>query len=64
MLYDCIIGGSDALATNATAKPSESSAAQRNARVVPKAPISQPPPVSSDAAAPTTPAKGMLLLLM
>ncbi|GAU43850.1 hypothetical protein TSUD_174680 [Trifolium subterraneum] len=51
-------GGSDASATNATAKPSESSAAQRSTRVVPKAPISQPPPASSDAAAPKTPAKG------
>ncbi|XP_004492237.1 eukaryotic translation initiation factor 4G-like [Cicer arietinum] len=52
-------GGSDAPVTNATAKPSESSAAQRSTRVVPKAPpTSQPPPVSSDSAAPTTPPKG------
>ncbi|CAJ2669951.1 unnamed protein product [Trifolium pratense] len=51
-------GGSDASVTNATAKTSESSAAQRITRAVPKAPISQPPPVSSDSAAPKTPAKG------
>ncbi|CAI8612435.1 unnamed protein product [Vicia faba] len=50
-------GGSDASITSATTKPSETSAAQRSTRVVPKAPISQPPPVSSDSAAPTTPAK-------
>ncbi|KAK7277204.1 hypothetical protein RIF29_18355 [Crotalaria pallida] len=42
-----------------TSKPSESSAAQRSGRVVPKAPTSQPPPhISSDSAATTTPAKG------
>ncbi|CAI8612517.1 unnamed protein product [Vicia faba] len=52
-------GGSDASVANATAKPSETSAAQRSTRVVPKAPpISQPPPLSSDSAAPTTPVKG------
>lgn len=63
--YLCfIIGGSDASVTNATTKPSETSAAQRSTRVVPKAPISQPPSVISDSAAPTTPAKGMLLPLI
>ncbi|XP_019412715.1 PREDICTED: eukaryotic translation initiation factor 4G-like isoform X2 [Lupinus angustifolius] len=42
-----------------TTKPSESSAAQRSSRVVPKAPASQPPPpISSDSANPTTPSKG------
>ncbi|KEH22484.1 eukaryotic translation initiation factor 4G-like protein [Medicago truncatula] len=50
-------GGSGASVTNATAKPSESSAAQRST-VVPKAPISQSPSVSSDSVAPTTPVKG------
>ncbi|KAI5430410.1 eukaryotic translation initiation factor 4G isoform X2 [Lathyrus oleraceus] len=50
-------GGSDASVTNATAKPSESSAVQRSTGVVSKAPISQPPSVSSGSAAPTTPAK-------
>ncbi|KAK7293248.1 hypothetical protein RJT34_16111 [Clitoria ternatea] len=50
-----IHGGSDAPVANTTAKPSESTTAQRNPRVVPKAPTSQP--VSSDPAAPTTPAK-------
>ncbi|KAK7277206.1 hypothetical protein RIF29_18357 [Crotalaria pallida] len=40
-------------------KPSESTAAPRSSRVVPKAPTSQlPPPMSSDSAAPTTLAKG------
>ncbi|XP_061357999.1 eukaryotic translation initiation factor 4G isoform X2 [Gastrolobium bilobum] len=38
-------------------KPSESSATQRSARVVPKAPTSQLPPMRSDSAAPTSPAK-------
>ncbi|KAK7339223.1 hypothetical protein VNO77_19878 [Canavalia gladiata] len=52
-----IHGGSDASVPNATAKPSESSTAQRGTRVVPKAPTSQPTSVSSDLAAPTTPAK-------
>lgn len=55
------IGGSDAPITNATAKPSESLAAQRSTRTVPKAPTSQPPSMSPDPAAPTTPAKGMSL---
>ncbi|CAL0329515.1 unnamed protein product [Lupinus luteus] len=42
-----------------TTKPSESSAAQRSSRVVPKAPASQlPPSISSDSANPTTPSKG------
>ncbi|CAK8541348.1 unnamed protein product [Lathyrus sativus] len=50
-------GGSDASVTNATAKPSESSAVQRSTEVVSKAPISQPPSVSSGSAAPATPAK-------
>lgn len=59
----CVIGGSDASVTNATAKPSESSAVQRSTGVVSKAPISQPPSVSSGSAAPTTPAKGMLFLM-
>jgi len=58
-----IIGGSSTSVTNAIAKPSESAAAQRST-VVPKAPISQSPSVSSDSVAPTTPVKGMLLLLM
>ncbi|KAE9611191.1 putative initiation factor eIF-4 gamma, MA3 [Lupinus albus] len=41
-----------------TTKLSESSAAQRSSVVVPKAPTSQlVPPISSDSAAPTTPAK-------
>ncbi|KAH1054445.1 hypothetical protein AAZX31_08G329700 [Glycine max] len=52
-----IHGGSDAPITNATAKPSESLAAQRSTRTVPKAPTSQPPAMSSYPAAPTTPAK-------
>ncbi|KAJ1375739.1 MIF4G-like, type 3 [Sesbania bispinosa] len=51
-------GGSDAPVTNAAVKSSESSAAQRSPRVVPKAPTSQPPAVNSEPAAPTTPAKG------
>ncbi|XP_058752060.1 eukaryotic translation initiation factor 4G-like isoform X2 [Vicia villosa] len=50
-------GGSDASVTNASAKPSESSAVQKSTGVVSKAPISQPPSVSSGSAAPTTPAK-------
>ncbi|XP_020223620.1 eukaryotic translation initiation factor 4G [Cajanus cajan] len=53
-----IHGGPNAPVTNATAKPSESSTAQRSTRPVPKAPTSQPPAMSSDPAAPTTPAKG------
>lgn len=60
----CMIGGSDAPVTHATAKPSESSTAHRSTRAVPKAPTSQPPPMSSDPAAPTTPAKGMSLVLL
>ncbi|XP_027927370.1 eukaryotic translation initiation factor 4G-like isoform X2 [Vigna unguiculata] len=52
-----IHGVSDAPVTNATAKPFESSAVQRSTRAVPKAPTSQPPSMSSDPAAPTTPAK-------
>ncbi|KAK7395545.1 hypothetical protein VNO78_16107 [Psophocarpus tetragonolobus] len=52
-----IHGGSDAPLTNATAKPSEPSAAQRSTRAVPKAPTSQPPAMNSDPAAPTTPSK-------
>ncbi|CAJ1779180.1 unnamed protein product [Sphenostylis stenocarpa] len=52
-----IHGGSDLPVTNATAKPSELSAAQRSTRAVPKAPTSQSPAMSSDPAAPTTPAK-------
>lgn len=59
-----IIGASDASVTNATAKSIESSAAQRSARTVPKAPTSHPPSVSSDPAAPTTPSKGMLDLII
>jgi len=54
-----IIGVSDAPVSNATAKPFESSAVQRSTRAVPKAPTSQPLSMSSDPAAPTTPAKGM-----
>ncbi|RDX78681.1 Eukaryotic translation initiation factor 4G [Mucuna pruriens] len=52
-----IHGGSDAPVTHATAKPSESSAAQRSTRAVPKAPTSQPPAMNTDPAAPTTPVK-------
>ncbi|RZC29199.1 Eukaryotic translation initiation factor 4G isoform E [Glycine soja] len=52
-----IHGGSDAPITNATAKSSELLAAQRSSRAVPKAPTSQPPSMSPDPAAPTTPAK-------
>ncbi|KAL3037719.1 hypothetical protein AAZX31_01G086100 [Glycine max] len=51
------IHGSDAPITNATAKSSELLAAQRSSRAVPKAPTSQPPSMSPDPAAPTTPAK-------
>ena len=59
VLYN--IGGSDAPITNATAKSSELLAAQRSSRAVPKAPTSQPPSMSPDPAAPTTPAKCMSL---
>ncbi|KAK7373490.1 hypothetical protein VNO80_06900 [Phaseolus coccineus] len=52
-----IHGVSDAPVSNATAKPFESSAVQRSTRAVPKAPTSQPLSMSSDPAAPTTPAK-------
>ncbi|KAI4354637.1 hypothetical protein L6164_003485 [Bauhinia variegata] len=48
---------SDAPVTNASAKSNEPSTTQRSTRTVPKAPTSQPPPMSSDPAAPTTPAK-------
>ncbi|TKY66257.1 Eukaryotic translation initiation factor 4G [Spatholobus suberectus] len=51
-----IHGGSDAPVTNATAEPSESAAVQRSTRPVPKAPTSQPSAMSSDPAAPPTPA--------
>ncbi|XP_027337614.1 eukaryotic translation initiation factor 4G-like isoform X2 [Abrus precatorius] len=56
-LQQQIHGGSDVAVTNTTGKPSESSTAQRGTRVVPKAPTSQPPTVSSDPAAPATPVK-------
>jgi translation initiation factor 4G len=39
-------------------KPTETSATQRSARAVPKAPTSQPATISSESGAPTTPAKG------
>lgn len=56
----CILGGSNVPVANANPKSSESSAAaQRSTGVVPKAPTTQPPPVSSDSAAPATPTKGM-----
>ncbi|MED6209293.1 hypothetical protein PIB30_053252 [Stylosanthes scabra] len=51
-------GGSDAPVTNTNVKSSESSNSQRTARAVPKAPTSQPPTLSSDSAASTTPVKG------
>ncbi|KAI9381932.1 hypothetical protein POPTR_014G052600v4 [Populus trichocarpa] len=38
-------------------KPTETSATQRSARAVPKAPTSQPATISSESGAPTTPAK-------
>lgn len=57
-----MIGGSNAPVTNATAKSPEASVVQRSPRVVPKAPTSQHPAMSSNPAAPATPAKGMLLL--
>ncbi|KAI4354639.1 hypothetical protein L6164_003486 [Bauhinia variegata] len=50
-------GASDAPVANASAKSTEPSTTQRSTRTVPKAPTSQPPPMSSDPAAPTTPAK-------
>lgn len=53
-----MIGASDGPVT----KSSESAAAQRSPRVVPKAPTSQVPPLSSDTAPPSSPAKGMLVL--
>ncbi|MED6212624.1 hypothetical protein PIB30_085285 [Stylosanthes scabra] len=51
-------GGSDAPVTHTNVKSTESSNSQRTARAVPKAPTSQPPTLSSDSAASTTPAKG------
>lgn len=57
----CVIGASDAPVTSTAAKPAELpvAAAQRSTRAVPKAPTSQSASMSSDSAAPTTPAKGM-----
>jgi len=57
-----VTGVSEPPVTNATSKPFESSTVQRSTRAVPKAPTSQPPSMSSDPAAPTTPAKGMSFL--
>lgn len=51
-----MVGASDGPVT----KSSESSAAQRSSRVVSKAPTSQKSSMSSDTAAPPSPAKGML----
>ncbi|MED6112357.1 hypothetical protein PIB30_060960 [Stylosanthes scabra] len=51
-------GGSDAPVTKTNVQSSESSNSQRTTRAVPKAPTSQPPTLSSDSAASTTPDKG------
>lgn len=58
MYYCFVVAISDARVTGAVAKPTEGQHTQRSTRDVPKAPTSQSSPLSSDGAAPTTPAKG------
>lgn len=61
-MYVCITvlvaATSDARVTGAVGKPTEAPHTQRSTRDVPKAPTSQSSPLSSDGAAPTTPARG------
>lgn len=59
-----MIGASDAPVASNVSKPNETSVTQRSTRGVPKAPTSQSASLSSDNAAPMTPAKGMVALCL